>query len=269
MVALLHLRTPPSISQNSKYKAVKRLLVFQHVPHEILGTFNPQLKEAGFRIRYVNFGRTPDAQPNISKYDGLIVLGGPMCISQRENYPHLDIEIAAIREAMDLNMPVLGICLGAQLIAAALNARVRRNPVKEIGWYDVETTEVGSKDPLFRFFNGAEKIFQWHGDTFDIPHNAVHLASSPACANQAFRYGDRVYGLQFHLEVDAALIDRWLKTPVHIHELKELEPDISAEKIHDETPSHIQRSTELGTQLFGEFIRLFSTRVRRPSLPSR
>ncbi len=248
---------------------MKRLLVFQHVPHEILGTFDPLLKESGFRIRYINFGRTPDAEPKVAKYDGLIVLGGPMCISQRENYPHLNTEIAAIREAMELDMPILGICLGAQLIAAALHARVHRNPVKEIGWYDVCATEAGKQDPLFRFFDGDEKIFQWHGDTFEIPHGAVHLASSPDCRNQAFRIGDRIYGLQFHLEVDAALIERWLKTPVHMRELEALPAAISAEKIRSETPQHIDRSTALGAKLFGEFIRLFSTRTRRSALPSR
>lgn len=248
---------------------MKRLLVFQHVPHEILGTLDPLLKDAGFRIRYVNFGRTPDAQPDVQKYDGLIVLGGPMCISQRENYPHLDTEIEAIRTAMESGMPILGICLGAQLIAAALHARVHRNPVKEIGWYDVTPTADGMQDPLFRLFNGTEKIFQWHGDTFDIPHGAVHLASSPDCPNQAFRIGDRIYGLQFHLEVDAALINRWLKTPLHIRELQTLEPAISADIIKTETPRYIERSTSLGDQLFGEFVRLFSTRVRRSALPSR
>lgn len=248
---------------------MKRLLVFQHVPHEILGTFNPQLKDAGFRIRYVNFGRTPDAKPKVEKYDGLIILGGPMCLSQRENYPHLDTEIEAIREAMELQMPILGICLGAQLIAAALHARVHRNPVKEIGWYDVSPTEAGRDDPLFRFFRGTEKIFQWHGDTFEIPHGAVHLASSPDCANQAFRYGDRVYGLQFHLEVDAALIERWLKTPAHIRELEHLAPDITADGIRADTPRYIDNNLALGEQLFGEFIRLFSTRARRSALPSR
>ena len=248
---------------------MKRLLVFQHVPHEILGTFNPLLKDAGFRIRYVNFGRTPDAQPKVEKYDGLIILGGPMCLSQRENYPHLETEIAAIRKAMDLQLPILGICLGAQLIAAALHARVHRNPVKEIGWYDVSPTEAGREDPLFRFFKNSEKIFQWHGDTFEIPHGASHLATSPDCPNQAFRYGDRIYGLQFHLEVDAALIERWLKTPAHIRELESLAPNITAERIRAETPQHIDDSTALGARLFGEFIRLFSTRVKRSALPSR
>jgi GMP synthase (glutamine-hydrolysing) len=189
-VFLALLPPDPTFEQN-----MKRLLVFQHVPHEILGTFNPLLKQAGFRIRYINFGRTPDAAPNVEKYDGLIVLGGPMCVSQMDSHPHLQTEINAIHQAMELRMPVLGICLGAQLIATALGAKVHKNPVKEIGWYEVAPTPAGERDPLFKRFNGTEKIFQWHGDTFDIPHGAEHLAASPDCANQAFRYGDRTYGL--------------------------------------------------------------------------
>lgn len=248
---------------------MKRLLVFQHVPHEILGTFNPLLKAAGFRIRYLNFGRTPDAKPNVEKYDGLIILGGPMCVDQVDGHPHLLTEIEAIRTAMELHMPVLGICLGAQLIAKALGAKVRRSPVKEIGWYDVTPTPEGEKDPLFGCFSGTEKIFQWHGDTFDIPHEAVHLATSPDCANQAFRFGDRTYGLQFHLEVDEALIERWLQTPVHVRELEHLEGRISADRIRAETQQYIADSTLLGERLFGEYIRLFSSRVRRVALPSR
>ena len=248
---------------------MKRLLVFQHVPHEILGTFNPLLKNAGFRIRYVNFGRTPDAKPEVEKYDGLIILGGPMCVDQTDQHPHLRTEIAAIQTAMERNMPILGICLGAQLIAAALGTRVYRNPTKEIGWYDVTPTDAGVKDPLFRHFAGTEKIFQWHGDTFDIPARGVHLASSPDCAHQAFRYGDRTYGLQFHLEVDAALIDRWLDTPVHIRELEQLHGSINAEGIRRDTETCIDQSTDLGERLFGAYIELFSSRTRRVAMPSR
>lgn len=248
---------------------MKRLLVFQHVPHEILGTLDPLLKDAGFRIRYVNFGRTPDARPDVSKYDGLIVLGGPMCISQAAAHPHLQTEIDAIRAAMELHKPLLGICLGAQLIAAALGARVHRNPVKEIGWYDVRPTPEAATDPLFRYFEQPTRIFQWHGDTFELPVGAVHLAASEACANQAFRFGDRTYGLQFHLEVDEALIQRWLKTPVHVRELESLAPTITAERIRQETPLYINPAARLGTRLFGEYISLFSTRLRRVGLPSR
>jgi GMP synthase (glutamine-hydrolysing) len=248
---------------------MKRLLVFQHVPHEILGTFNPLLKEAGFRIRYINFGRTPDARPNVEKYDGLIILGGPMCVDQTDSHPHLVTEMEAIRTAMERHMPVLGICLGAQLIARTLGAKVQKNPVKEIGWYDVTPTPEGEKDPLFSCFDGTEKIFQWHGDTFDIPHGAVHLATSPECANQAFRYGERTYGLQFHLEVDEALIQRWLKTPVHVRELNELGRAGDPRKILADTHEYITRTTDLGSRLFGEYIRLFSSKVRRVAMPSR
>jgi GMP synthase (glutamine-hydrolysing) len=248
---------------------MKRLLVFQHVPHEILGTFNPLLKSAGFRIRYVNFGRTPDAVPNVDKYDGLIILGGPMCVDQTDSHPHLLTEINAIRLAMEQHKPVLGICLGAQLIATALGAQVRKNPVKEIGWYDVTPTDAGAKDPLFSCFDGTEKIFQWHGDTFDIPTGAVNLATSPDCANQAFRFGDRTYGLQFHLEVDEPLIQRWLKTPIHVRELESLGDHISPDKIIADTSRYIDKSAELGSRLFGEYVRLFSSRVRRVVMPSR
>ncbi|MEE4186427.1 MAG: gamma-glutamyl-gamma-aminobutyrate hydrolase family protein [Gammaproteobacteria bacterium] len=248
---------------------MKRLLVFQHVPHEILGNLDPLLRAAGFRIRYVNFGRTPDAQPDITRYDGLIVLGGPMCVDQTNRHPHLLTEIAAISDAIDRGMPLLGICLGAQLIATALGAKVRRNPVKEIGWYGVQPTVAARTDPLFRHLGEMERIFQWHGDTFDIPRGAIHLARSEHCENQAFRYGELTYGLQFHLEVDASLIDRWLATPVNRRELQTLGPAITPEEILAATPEHIGRSSRLGDQVFGEFIRLFSTRQRRRTLPSR
>jgi GMP synthase (glutamine-hydrolysing) len=251
---------------------MKRLLVFQHVPHEILGTFNPLLKKAGFRIRYINFGRTPDIQPEVEKYDGLIILGGPMCIAQAVDYPHLQTEIAAIRIAMEREMPVLGICLGAQLIAAALDAKVYPNHRKEIGWYDVSPTTEGSQDPLFRHFAATEKIFQWHGDTFDMPEEGELLATSTACTNQAFRYGERTYGLQFHLEVNAPLIERWLATQVHIEELHELESlhnEINTRQIRSDTDAYIEHSTELGARVFGAYIELFSSRSKRRAMPSR
>src|SRR5207302_270606 len=161
------------------FSIMKKLLVFQHVPHEILGTLNPLLKSAGFRIRYVNFGRHPDAQPTLDGYHGLVVLGGPMSVNDSDRLPHLTTEMKLIEEAMKRNLPVLGICLGAQLIAKTLGARVYPNQEKEIGWYDVTTTEEAESDLVFSQFQGIEKIFQWHGETFDIPHSASHLASSP------------------------------------------------------------------------------------------
>lgn len=248
---------------------MRRLLVFQHVPHEILGTLDPLLRDHGFRIRYVNFGRHPDAVPDLDRYHGLIVLGGPMNCDQVTRYRHLATEVAAIQAAMRDGKPVLGICLGSQLLARALGAPVLPHHTKEIGWYDVTPTEAGRSDPLFRHFAGPEKIFQWHGDTFAIPHGAVHLATSAACPHQAFRYGHNVYGLQFHLEVDEPMVNRWLHAPVNRRELEGLQGVIHPEVIARDTPVHIDRSRRLGDAVFGEFIRLFQARRRRMVLPSR
>ena len=244
-----------------------KLLVFQHVAFEILGTLNPLFKSYGFRIRYVNFGRYPDAEPNLDGYQGLVVLGGPMSATDEASHPHLTAEIRAIQQALERGIPVLGICLGAQLIARALGAEVAPNSVKEIGWYDVSTTDAGRRDPLFSHFRSSEPIFQWHGDSFAIPSGAEHLARSPSCTNQAFRYGDRVYGLQFHLEVDEALIERWLSVPIHLEELAELEGKIDPDQIRNQTPQLIRRSKELADLTFQEFIQLFGRMVRRSPHP--
>lgn len=248
---------------------MRRLLVFQHVPHEILGTLDPLLRDHGFRIRYVNFGRHPDAVPDLDRYHGLIVLGGPMNCDQVARHRHLATEVAAIQTAIRDGKPVLGICLGSQLLARALGAPVIRHHTREIGWYDVAPTEEGQADPLFRHFARSERIFQWHGDTFAIPHGAVHLATSEACAHQAFRFGHNVYGLQFHLEVDEPMIYRWLQAPPNRRELADLEGVIDPAAIARETPAYIPRSRALGDAVFGEFIRLFQGRHRRTVLPSR
>ena len=181
---------------------MRKLLVFQHSAREPLGVFDPMLRRAGFRIRYINFSRQPDQRPDVSRYNGLIVLGGPMNVDQADRFPHLTTEIAAIQEALARGIPILGICLGAQLLAAALGASVRPNNVREIGWYRLHPTAAAGGDPLCRHLDGNQHVFQWHAYTFDLPPGAVHLASTPTCPNQAFRFGDRAYGLQFHLEAD-------------------------------------------------------------------
>ena len=248
---------------------MKRLLVFQHVPYEILGTLHPLLKEAGFRIRYVNFGHHPDAEPDISRYHGLIVLGGPMNCDQSDRHHHLPREIEVIQDAIEQGKPVLGICLGAQLIARALGARVSKNETKEIGWYDLSPTVEGRNDPLFSKLDANQMIFQWHGDTFEIPKHAVHLATSPDCKNQAFRYRKNVYGLQFHLEVDEPMIHRWLHTPSMAREAEALGGKELTNRIQRDTHSFIDESIRLGNLVFGEFIRTFQTPRKRTTLASR
>ena len=227
------------------------------------------LRNAGFRMRYVNFGRSNYSIPKLRNYDGLVVLGGPMNVDETDEYPYLVPETEAIREFIDMDAPVLGICLGSQLIAKALGARVLKNPEKEIGWYDVSTTEEGKRDPLLGVFSEVEKVFQWHGDTFEIPQGASHLATSSACANQAFRYGDKVYGFQFHIEVDAPMIERWLVTPVNKKEIEGLGGKISPNLIRSETPKYIDALSDLSRRTFGGFIDLLGgTPEKKAHMPS-
>ena len=233
-----------------------KVLVLQHVPYEILGTLDPQLRIAGYRIRYVNFGRNPDANPDVDKYQGLIILGGPMNVDMTEDYPHLETEMRIIRRAMERGIPILGICLGAQLIAKTLGAEVKQNPVKEIGWYNISLTPEGERDPLLRHFEGTQRIFEWHGDTFELPKEATHLAYGKSCKNQAFRIGDNIYGFQFHLEVDPPLVERWLNTPVYQAEIASTEGMICPDNVRQETQCYIEEQMNLSEKVFGEFLSL-------------
>ncbi|MBT6175914.1 MAG: C26 family cysteine hydrolase domain-containing family [Deltaproteobacteria bacterium] len=247
---------------------MKKVLVFQHVPYEILGTLDPLLRAAGYRIRYVNFGREPDAEPDIEKYQGLVVLGGPMNVDMVEKYPHLKTEVRLIKRAMEQGIPILGICLGAQLIAKTLGAKVSKNPEKEIGWYDISLTDAGKDDPLMRHLEGTRSIFEWHSDTFGLPEGAVHLASGTSCVNQAFRYGDNVYGFQFHMEVDQPLVERWLNTPVYQAEIAQTDGKIVPDRIREQTQEKIGDLNKLSTEVFGEFLNLMGRRKRFTRLGS-
>ena len=236
---------------------MRKVLVFQHVAHEILGTLNPLLKAQRFRIRYVNFDRHPDAEASLEKYGGLIVLGGNMGVYEADRYPHIKYEMKLIEQALAKDIPVLGICLGAQILAHVLGAHVRKHHSKEIGWYDVYLTESGRKERLFEHFRSIEKVFQLHGDTFDIPKGAEHLAWSETCEGQAFRYGERAYGLQFHLEVDEGMIQRWLKNPLNKKELEESGGKFPENTILADTQAYVARSLELSRHTFENFIATF------------
>jgi GMP synthase (glutamine-hydrolysing) len=248
---------------------MRKLLVFQHVPFEPLGTLDRQFKDAGFRIRYANFHRGVDRGIAVGRYHGLVVLGGPMSANETDRHPHLQYEQEAIHEAIELNLPVLGICLGAQLIAATLGGRTLRGRTPEYGWCEVRRTDAARDDPLLQHFDACEHIFQWHADTFTLPGHVTQLARSDVCEHQAFRYGDSVYGLQFHLEADHALIRRWLGTPQHLHGPQRLGAAIDRDRIERETELRIGRATELAARVFGAFIAQFYRWRRRIALPSR
>ncbi|MDH3351251.1 MAG: type 1 glutamine amidotransferase [Gammaproteobacteria bacterium] len=246
-----------------------KILVFQHVPYEPLGTLDPLLKAAGFRIRYINFGRSRWLRPALDKYAALIVLGGPMNSDQIDTYPNLLTEVEVIREAVERDMSVLGICLGAQLLAKALGGSVSRNATREIGWYDVELTDAGAADPVLSTFARWQRVFQWHEDGIELPQQAVHLARSPASEVQAFRFGEHVYGFQFHLEVDGSLIERWLTVPENQMVLEEERGNVDAGAIRTLTRQSIGDLQELSQATFSRWIDRFELPPRRRTLPSR
>lgn len=246
-----------------------KILVFQHVPYEPLGTLDPLLKESGFRIRYVNFGRDPDHRPTLDGYEALIVLGGPMNSDQIDTYPNLINEVEIIREAVERGLSVLGICLGAQLLAKSLGGSVHRNADREIGWYDVELTEEGRRDPVLSTFAPTQQVFQWHEDGINLPGECVHLASSPASNVQAFRHGEHVYGLQFHLEVSASLVDRWLTVPDNQPTLQDEAGRVDPAVIRRQTADSIEALEALSRKTFSRWIDRFEVGPRRKHLPSR
>jgi len=245
-----------------------KILVFQHVPYEPLGTLDPLIKEAGFRIRYVNFGRDPYQRPSLDKYEALIVLGGPMNAHQIDTYPNLVTEVNVIREAVDSGMSVLGICLGAQLLALSLGGQVARNEEREIGWYDVELTAPGRRDAVLSSFSATQSVFQWHEDGISLPDGAVNLATSPACPVQAFRYGEHAYGFQFHLEVDASLVERWLTVPDNQPILAAEAGRIDPQLIRQQTSRRIGALQDLSRMTFSRWIDRFDIAPRRRPLPS-
>jgi GMP synthase-like glutamine amidotransferase len=177
----------------------------QHVPFE-----GPAYLESWAKRRGHALGRTPvwtgAGLPALDEIDGLFVLGGPMNVYEEGRHPWLAAEKTLLAEAVAAGKPILGICLGAQLLAVVLGGTVAASPCQEIGWFPVDLTRGGRESALFRDFPARFMAFHWHGDRFSIPLGAVHLARTEACLEQAFVFGDRVVGLQFHLESTAESI---------------------------------------------------------------
>ncbi|HEY7534789.1 MAG TPA: type 1 glutamine amidotransferase, partial [Thermodesulfobacteriota bacterium] len=218
-----------------------KIIVIKQVPHEHLGTLSDTLRKHNLIYEYINSYENKNPDISLINMDGLIILGGPMNVYETDKYPFLEMEDKLIKKAIEKDIPVLGICLGAQLIAKALGSRVKQNTEKEIGWYSLKTNEEGSKDMLLKHCKNEEIVFQWHGDTFEIPRGAVHLAYSPLCTNQAFRYGSKVYGLQFHIEVTHQMILEWLDVSENLKELESLEASIDPTVIKADIPKYINR----------------------------
>jgi GMP synthase-like glutamine amidotransferase len=182
----------------------------QHADFEDLGCIGRWLAARNHEVSGTRLyaGERP---PSEREFDALVVMGGPMNIYEHERYPWLTAEKELIRSAVTAGRRVLGVCLGAQLLADVLGGPVTRNRYSEIGWFPVALSEAGTASPYFAGLPQRFLAFHWHGDTYALPPGAQCLASSEACAQQAFAYGERVLGLQFHLEVGRANAEEWFR----------------------------------------------------------
>jgi len=213
------------------------VLIIKNIVTEGPGTIGDFLrkKDIFFRVIELSSGEVP---PPLEEFDTLIMLGGPMGIYEMGQYPHLRTGSRLVREAINRGMNILGICLGAQMVAYCLGSEVYRGPQEEIGWHSIELTGDGLKDSLMRKiaihprvgdFWRKFKVFHWHGDTFDLPIGAVLLARSELYKNQAFRYSDNVYGFQFHMEITKDMLPEWFKDRPEIDSIMK-----DTEQIYDE-----------------------------------
>jgi GMP synthase-like glutamine amidotransferase len=196
----------------------KNILVIQNIGCEHLGNLSRLFESDGYNVLLLNSQKDLIPKDLIS-YSGIIILGGPMSVY--DNYEYLKDQQKLIKKAVDMKIPTLGVCLGSQLIAEAMGGKVYPGNLKEIGWHDIEITENGSRD----IFNGIatfkNKVFQWHGDTFQLPESAIILAKSDTYI-QAFRINTAI-GIQFHIEVNESMIEDWIR--IYSKEIMDLKLD--------------------------------------------
>jgi GMP synthase (glutamine-hydrolysing) len=228
------------------------VLIVKHIDIEGPGLIEDCLKQEEIPYQILNL--TPGVHlPKLDDFTHIVILGGPMNVYEEDRYPFLRDEDLFIKEAIQRGKSILGICLGAQLMAKALGAKVFKASMKEIGWYDVSLTEIGSQDSLFSNLPKTFPIFQWHEDTFEIPKAGKLIATSSPVPHQAFRYGEKVYGLQFHLEVTEEMIQEWMETYEEEFKGLQLPPPFSKAEIMTETEIKIETYTRRGMDFLKHF----------------
>jgi len=233
-----------------------RALIIQQVQHEGPGLIGLELDRAGFVSERVRVYRGESPPRSALGYSALIVLGGPMGVYEEESYPFIKDELKLLESALRDRVPTLGVCLGAQLLARAAGAGVYKGPGKEIGFYKVALTDEGAADRLLLGLPGALEVFQWHGDTFDVPAGAVNLAGSELFPNQLIRVGANAYGVQFHLEVDFKMVSDWLK--INAGEVAALDGQVDPDEIIRQAPERLKGIQNNGATFVRRFLRLAS-----------
>ena len=228
------------------------LLVLQHISCEPPAAYEDELRARGHDLFRVELDEG-DPLPDWREFAGLIVMGGPMGAYDEAAHPWLGLEKRLIREAVEADLPVWGVCLGAQLLAASLGAEVRRGPRAEVGLLPVELTAAAADDPVFAGLPRSFTTLQWHSDTFDLPEGAKLLAASPAYRHQAFVRG-RAYGLQFHLEVPPDLASQWAEVPAYVQSLEAILGPGAVPQLLEQVDAHSADMLPLARRLFGRWL---------------
>jgi len=241
---------------------MRPVLCIRNDRDDTLGISAAVLGEHGLPIVRLDAFDARAAWPDLEEISGLVVFGGEMNVDQVDRYPHLLTQRRLMWSAVEAGLPVLGICLGAQMLARALDARVYRGPIRELGFKPVRITEVGRRDPLLGAFTSGDRVFQWHEDTFDLPGGAELLAAGDDVPTQAFRFGTRAWGVQFHFEVDRAGVEAWLRAA---------EPSLkrvwnrSAEDVRGELQTHLEAQQERSRKVFRAFAEFVQTPTAGPN----
>ena len=217
----------------------------QHIDCETPGVFEETLRAAGVSLKVIRAFAGEEVPERMGEASGLIVMGGPMGVYEQREQPFLSKEIRLIQDAVHRRLPVLGVCLGSQLLAASLGSEVRKGAKKEIGWLPVRLSEAGKKDPLLQGLPETFTPLHWHGDVFDLPAGAVSLASSDRTAHQAFRYGDSAYGFLFHVEITEPMLRQWTQA---------FRPELDAEHLDgaailNAAPEHLRSLQPIAAQV--------------------
>ncbi len=223
-----------------------RVLVLQHTAPETLGIITDALQARGISAQYIRTFQEESVPKEMDGAEGLVILGGPMAVRDQTKYPFLQDEMRLIEQALRADKPILGVCLGSQLLASVLGARVSLGKKKEIGWHPVRLSEEAGRDPLWKGADPSFMAYHWHGDVFDLPQGAISLASSEATQHQAFGYQGKAYGFLFHLELTENMIREMIRTFSDVL----LEQNIDAGWVIEKGNDHLPPLGKIGKRVF-------------------
>lgn len=233
--------------------------VLQHTAAETLGTIQDALTDAGREARYVRPFLGDSVPAHLGGVEGLILMGGPMGVRDAETHPFLRQEMRLVEQALHDGKPVLGVCLGSQLLAAALGAPVRRAQRGEIGWYPVRWSEAARGDRLCGGLPDTFTAFHWHGDVFDLPDGAVSLASSDRTSHQAYRFGESAYGFLFHMEITEEMVREMIRN----FSGQMRAEGLSGEDLYAGVASHLEPLSRIAEVVFGRWAALLGKKIPR------